>query len=304
MKFGLIACPELVDYSLPVDHVETGEILSLNDHAKPLRIFVGCAKWNRNELKNFYPRGTKDELVYYSRQFNSIEMNTTFYRMPDPAQVIVWKEKTPDSFRFFPKVSQQISHIKRLKDAQSLVEEFCGSISCFEEKLGMVFLQLHNNFGYKNFDRLKCFVELFPKSIPLAVELRNTQWFNDPEIAAQISQLFHEHGVTNIITDTAGRRDLLHMRLTTPVAFIRYVGANLPKKDRNRLDSWVGRIGKWINLGLRDLYFFVHQNEELESPLLADYFIRKLNKELGLKLRRPKSLTTKDAKDKTTKDPK
>jgi uncharacterized protein YecE (DUF72 family) len=304
MKFGRIDHPGGIEYALPPDHPGTEEILALNDPARPLNVFVGCAKWNRTELKNFYPRGTKDELVYYSKQFNSIEMNTTFYRMPDPRQVVTWKEKTPDGFKFFPKVSQRISHIKRLKDVQQLMAEYCEGISCFEDKLGMVFLQLHNNFGYTNFDRIVDFAERFPKSIPLAVELRNKEWFNNPEIASAVGQLFQQHHITNIITDTAGRRDLLHMRLTTPVAFIRYVGANQPKKDRQRLDDWVNRIKVWVGLGLRDVCFFVHQHEELESPLLADYLIRKLNKGLGLKLSRPKNLTTMGTKVKNTKDTK
>lgn len=64
-------------------------------------IFVGCAKWNKTDLKGFYPKGTKDELTYYATQFNSIEMNATFYGMPIPDQVTVWKNKTPESFKFF-----------------------------------------------------------------------------------------------------------------------------------------------------------------------------------------------------------
>lgn len=287
MKFGTILHPELIDFTLPPDHPDTNNILHLSDRLKPLNVFVGCAKWNRTDLKNFYPRGTKDELAWYSGQFNSIEMNTTFYRVPDAQQFIAWRDKTPAGFKFFPKINQRISHIRRLKDTNSLTEEFCNGVSHFEEKLGMVFLQLHDNFGFKNYDRMVDFVEHFPKTIPLAVELRNTNWFNDPAIASKIYHLFESHAVTNIIVDTAGRRDLLHMRLTTPAAFVRYVGSNHPKTDRKRLDDWSRRISDWVDAGLREVYFFVHQNEEIESPVLADYIIRKLNRRLGTKLKRP-----------------
>lgn len=58
------------------------------------------------------------------------------------------------------------------------------------------------------------------------------------------------------------------MRLTTPKAFIRYVGANDPQSDRERLDDWIIRLKSWIDMGIRDIYFFVHQNIELESLLL------------------------------------
>ena len=288
MKFGRTDDLENIDFTLPPDSPETLGVLKKSAQRSPLRVYVGCAKWNKTELKNFYPRGTKDELAYYSEQFNSIELNATFYRIPNIEQVALWKQKAPDGFRFFPKINQRISHIRRLKDVQQLVEEYCDHISHFEEKLGMVFLQLHNNFGPKNMDRMVNFVENFPSSIPLAIEIRNTDWVNNPSFSKDIFRLFEDHHVTNILVDTAGRRDLLHMRLTTPVAFIRYVGANDPKIDRERLDAWVVRLKIWRDLGLREIYFFVHQNIEMESPLLSAFFIEKLNKEFGMALQVPK----------------
>jgi uncharacterized protein YecE (DUF72 family) len=291
MKFGSLDNSENVDFRLPEDHPATAIIFGKNDNQKPLRIFVGCAKWNKQDLKNFYPRGTKDELAYYSTQFNSIELNATFYAMPKREQVITWKNKTPADFKFFPKISQSISHLRRLNDVKTLTDEYCDSISNFEEKLGMVFLQLHDNFGYKNIDRLAHFIETFPKSIPLAVELRNTDWFNNENVSEEVYSLFEKTNTTNVLVDTAGRRDLLHMRMTTPYAFIRYVGANEPQNDRERLDAWVIRLKKWTDQGLRDIYFFVHQNIEIESPLLAAYFIERLNKELNVNLQIPLTLS-------------
>ena len=290
MKFGQSENPELIDFRLPADDQRTAEILRQNDRTKPLEIYVGCAKWNKTDLKNFYPRGTKDELTYYSRQFNSIELNATFYSMPGREQVIAWRNKAPDGFRFFPKVTQSISHMRRLNDVQMLTDEYCDNISNFEDKLGMVFLQLHDNFKYKNYDRLINFIENFPKAIPLAVELRNTEWFNDKAVSEEVYSLFEKHNVSNIVVDTAGRRDLLHMRLTTPKVFVRYVGANNPQSDRERLDDWIDRFKIWVDQGLRDIYFFVHQNIELESPFLSAYFIERLNKEFGLNLQIPKLL--------------
>lgn len=290
MKFGQSENPEYIDFRLPTDDNRTLEILKQNDTSKPMNVYVGCAKWNKTDLKNFYPRGTKDELTYYSRQFNSIELNATFYSMPSRDQVITWRNKAPNGFRFFPKVTQSISHMRRLNDVKLLTDEYCDNISNFEDKLGMVFLQLHDNFKYKNYDRLVSFVENFPKAIPLAVELRNTEWFNDSAVSNEVYELFEQHQVTNIVVDTAGRRDLLHMRLTTPKAFIRYVGANNPQSDRERLDDWINRFKIWVDLGLRDIYFFVHQNIELESPFLSAYFIGRLNKEFGLNLQIPQLL--------------
>lgn len=292
MKFGQSESPDTIDFLLPADDPRTAEILKQNDLVKPMNVYVGCAKWNKTDLKNFYPKGTKDELAYYSTQFNSIELNATFYRVPSRDQVINWKDKTPDGFKFFPKINQTISHFRRLNDVQALVEEYCDNISNFEGKLGMAFLQLHDNFGYKNLDKLVNFIENFPKVIPLAVELRNTDWFNKSSVSSEVYQLFESNQIANVLVDTAGRRDLLHMRLTTPQAFIRYVGANDPQSDRARLDDWIDRLRIWVDQGLRDIYFFVHQNIEMESPFLSAYFIERLNKEFGLKLKIPTLLVS------------
>ena len=129
-------------------------------------------------------------------------------------------------------------------------------------------------------------IEDFPKGVPLGIEVRNNEWFSDSKVQDEFCQLLEKNDIANIIVDTAGRRDMLHMRLTNSVAFIRYVGANHPS-DVQRLDDWIERIKKWRKEGLEKLYFFVHQNTELESPLLATYFIEKLNKELKLDLKVP-----------------
>ena len=284
MKFGSVENPEEIDFALPDDHHDTEKVLARGKGLK--RVFVGCAKWNRQDLKKFYPRGTKDELEYYSTQFNSIELNATFYNHFRIEQIEKWVDKTPDNFKFFPKVHQMVSHIKRLNDVEEPIERYTTNIRAFGDKLGMCFLQLHDNFKPKNMDRLITAVEYWPKDIPLAIELRNTEWFNDAEVANEVYALFEKHNISNIVTDTAGRRDLLHMRLTSPSVFVRYVGAN-HESDYSRLDVWIDRIKKWVNKGMENLYFFVHQNLEKESPVLSAYLIQKLNEELGLDLTVP-----------------
>lgn len=284
MKFGSVDNPEEIDFSLPDDHHDTEKVLAKGKGLQS--VFVGCAKWNRQDLKKFYPRGTKDELEYYSTQFNSIELNATFYNHFRIEQIEKWVEKTPDDFKFFPKVHQMVSHIKRLNNVEEPIERYTTNIRAFGDKLGMCFLQLHDNFKPKNMDRLITAVEYWPKDIPLAIELRNTEWFNDAEVANEVYALFEKHNISNIVTDTAGRRDLLHMRLTSPDVFVRYVGAN-HESDYSRLDAWMDRIKKWLDQGMENLYFFVHQNLEKESPVLSAYLIQKMNRELGLDLTVP-----------------
>jgi uncharacterized protein YecE (DUF72 family) len=175
---------------------------------------------------------------------------------------------------------------------EDIVDRYLDAASNLEDRLGMIFLQMHNNFAPKDFDRVIRFVENWPKEIPLAIEFRHTDWYNDEKVANELYDLLEKHQITNIIVDTAGRRDLMHMRLTSPSAFIRYVGANIDS-DYSRLDDWFERIKTWIELGINNIYFFVHQNLEKESPFLSAHLVKRLNSELGFGLPIPELLTPK-----------
>ncbi|MBQ4915160.1 DUF72 domain-containing protein [Maribacter sp. MMG018] len=291
MKFGKVERPELIDFSLPNDHKETKMVLDKIKSDAPLRVHVGCAKWNKQDLKNFYPKGTRDELRYYSTQFNCIELNATFYRIFPVETYQKWREKTPDNFTFFPKIVQNVSHLRRLNDqAYPILESYLTVTSNLEHKLGTIFLQMHNNFSPKDWDRVVRFIENWPKEFRLAIEFRHTDWFNDTVVAEELYHLLEENNVTNILVDTAGRRDIMHMRLTNNEAFIRFVGAN-HKSDYERLDDWVEKLSQWKENGLTNINFFVHQNMEVESPLLASYLIKKLNHRFICNLTVPTTLT-------------
>ncbi|WBL24068.1 DUF72 domain-containing protein [Zunongwangia sp. HGR-M22] len=292
MKFGKVDDPGSVDFTLPKDHPQTKEILNKQEAAKFENVRIGCAKWNRQDLKNFYPRGTKDELTFYATQFNAIELNASFYRIFPDTQFETWYGKAAGDFQFSPKVPRIISHIKRLNDTERLVDDVVTNMMPLKEKLGCCFLQMPDNFMPKWIERLEPFLKHWPKEIPLAVELRHTDWHNDAEVADQLNALLIKYNISSIIVDAAGRRDLLHMRLTNDTAFIRYNGANHPS-DYERLDDWQERIGEWYEQGLKQLYFYVHQNLEEASPLLSAYFIEKFNKKFGTDIVIPKTLPPK-----------
>src|SRR5690606_25794832 len=161
----------------------------------------------------------------------------------------------------------------------------------FEEKLGMAFLQMHDNYKPKDYDRLAKFLHSFPKGYPLAVEVRNQEWFSDKEISERLYKLFEETHTTNVLVDTAGRRDMVHMRLTTPTAFIRYVGANHPS-DYDRLVEWIKDIKEWKEAGLELLYFIIHLTIELKAPLSTAQFSKHPNQDIGSALRIPNKANT------------
>ena len=287
MKFGQVNHPEDINFALPDTPASTIDLLhKYKDAQQPFRAYVGMPRWNRKDLKGLYPKGTKDDLLQYSTQLNAIEFNGTFYKSPAKSQVEIWRNRTADDFCFCPKISQSISHYSRLQNCQEKVLAFVDSIAHFEDKLGPCFLQLHDNYKPKDFDRLAAFLTAFPKGIPLALEVRNEAWFSNKEVYQQLLSILANHSISNIIVDTPGRRDVLHQQLTTPTAFVRFVSSN-HASDYERLDEWIQTIAIWKKAGLQQLYFFIHQNLESQPPVLVRYFIEKLNPILDVKLSIP-----------------
>lgn len=292
MEFGKVDPEELeqIDFTLPPDRPETTALLKKQRSSDP-KIFVGCAKWGRKDwVGKIYPRGTKeaDFLNHYAQHFNCIELNATFYRMPSRAQTANWKSKVTPGFKFCPKFVNTITHIRRLKNTTADVDRFMDAMMGFEDALGPVFLMPHPTFGPKNIEVLQNFIQELPKDISLFTELRQEEWYSDPKANEDVFSMLEQNKSGSIITDTSGRRDMVHMRLTTPEVFIRFVGNGLHPTDYTRIDDWVQRIKKWKEEGIHTVYFFMHQHEELHSPELSRYLIQQLNKHCGTSIREPR----------------
>ena len=295
MDFGRLTQSELplVDFKLPPDTALTSNVLKAAKKPVKPEVFVGCAKWGRKEwLGLIYPEKTKEAnfLNEYVKHFNSIELNAVFYKMPEKEQVRKWREKAEaegSEFKFCPKFTQSITHIKRLKNAAEDTSKYLESISEFGPYLGPAFLQLSDNFGPKNFDILKAYLEDLPHDFAVFVEVRHKDWFCDAAARKDLFDMLHALKKGSAITDASGRRDCVHMELTNPHAFIRFVGNGKGFNDMERVDAWVEKIGKWVDQGLQSLYFFLHQHDESDTPLIADYTVKELNKKLGMDLKPP-----------------
>lgn len=287
MKFGKVENPEMYPHGLPNDHTDTKIVLATEDKHSP-KVFIGCPRWAKAELKGFYPKGVKDELSYYSSQFNAIELNAYYYRIFPPSVVEGWYDRSSPDFMFFPKVPQLISQFRRLKNCDDALNDFFVSISHFKEKLGTVFLQMNDNYGPHNFQDLALFVRNWPKDLPLSVELRNSGWYSDSYVADDLCAMLQENKVSHTITDTLGRRDLIHMRLTNSSCFVRFTGAN-HSSDITRIDEWYDRLTAWKGQGINQINFFVHQTIEKDLQMLSARLINKINEGWGYKLNIPGS---------------
>ncbi len=289
MEFGKVSPEELelVDFKLPPDREETTRILKATGGKNKPQIYVGCAKWGRKDwVGKIYPKGTKeaDFLGEYAKRFNCIELNATFYRMPTKSQTGGWKNKVGSNFMFCPKFTNTITHIRRLKNTDELVDRFLEGINGFRDSLGPIFLMPHPGMGPKTTETIDTFIASLPDDVDLFVELRHDEWFEDKEAFQNIFAILEKHKAGSIITDASGRRDCVHMRLTTPEAFIRFVGNGLHPTDYTRIDDWVQRIKQWMEQGIEKVYFFMHQHEELHSPELCRYLVQELNKHCGTEI--------------------
>lgn len=289
MEFGKLQDLSRVDFSLPPDPPDNALLLGRSAGATPLA-FIGATGWSVPEWRGkVYPQGARPDsfLHHYSRQFNTIELNTTHYRIPDQETIEKWRDQTPADFRFCPKVLQRISHATQLgTDSPALIDHFCQSLSGLGEKLGPCFLQLPPYFDPGRLPVLEKFLQHF--SLPLALEVRHEQWFSDAGHRRQLFGLLARYGVSTVITDVAGRRDVCHMQLTTGQVLIRFVGNDLHPSDYTRLEDWAGRLKRWFGQGLQAAYFFAHEPDNLLAPDLAAHLHQLLRaQEVPAKFRGP-----------------
>jgi len=294
MKFGKLEDIGGVDFTLPPDHPDTAALFQKLEPSKAgPQVYFACPAWNdKNFIGRIYPKGTKqaDFLYHYSRSFNAIELNSTFYGIKRD-NIHRWKDMVPKGFLFCPKLTRQISHYRQLNNVRMFTEEFVDAVAAFEHNLGPSFLLLPPNFTPRRFDLLENFIREFPKGVQLAVELRHHDWFNDAVVTKRLFDLFEQHGVISIITDVAGRRDVLHQRITTPEVIIRFVGNHLHPTDYTRIDSWAVRLKEWFDQGLKTAYFFLHQPEEHLNTDIALHFVEKVNTEYGWNIEGPELIT-------------
>lgn len=294
MDFGKLNNLNGVDFSFPPDPAFTTHFLqSLPASNQQPSLYLGCTGWGMPEwVGEWYPKGarTKDFLIHYGRQFNTIELNTTHYRIPSLDTVQQWCDSVPPDFRFCPKVPQIISHDKQLAIGSASMRLFAESVAAMGSHLGCCFLQLPPHFSPDRLPLLDTFLDFWPSNLPMAVELRHEDWFAQPDHTQRLAELLFKHGASAVITDVAGRRDVLHLLLTAQRVLIRFVGNALHPSDYTRADDWAARILDWTRARLPEVYFFSHQPDNILSPELALYLWHRLSAVSDFRGRPPKKL--------------
>ncbi len=305
MEFGKLQDIKNVDFTLPDSHFETEIFLKKLESTKKPIIRIAAPIWGIPDWKGvWYPQKAKpaDFLYHYSRQFNEIELNVTHYQIPPEERILKWKEATPEGFLFCPKIYKGISHHKQLVDCEELTEVFCERVALFGDRLGICFLQLPPHFSPQKAQILIDYLENFPVKTRLAVEFRHKDWFDSEsnnqseetrEAVREVFSVMRRHNISALMTDVSGRRDVIHMRLTSDTLVVRLVGNELDKTDYERMGEWVEQMDKWIKEGLREVHFWLHQPENIKTAEMAVFLIDKINKKGYSTANPPKKIVSK-----------
>ncbi|MGB0455182.1 MAG: DUF72 domain-containing protein [Bacteriovoracaceae bacterium] len=265
MDFGRIENFQNIDYSIPSSPEANDVILQKKPKTKDPVLYTGLPVWgDQHFIGTLYPENTKPNefLKIYSSLFSAIELNSTFYGTPPIERIEKWKGQISDpNFKFCPKFPKRVTHRHGLLKSLFEAEEFIDRVKTLGPNLGLSFLQLPPDYNARNFDDLSQFLQKLKGKADLALELRNESWFQE-EAFRQLKRLLYTLDVTLVITDTPGKRDLMHFDLTTNKFFVRFVGNSLHETDYSRIDEWMGRLSELKNKGIEESYFFVHQPHE------------------------------------------
>jgi uncharacterized protein YecE (DUF72 family) len=210
---------------------------------KPVRI--GCSGWNYDSWKErFYPAGTPKRrwLQSYAERFDTVEVNSTFYRLASRRAVESWVSDTPEAFLFTVKASRYLTHIRRLQDLDRGFKRFYEPLEPMIEagKLGPVLWQLPENF-HRDDDRLARWLEALPDGMH-TIEFRHESWFAPPVLGA-----LRQRGVALTIGDHPSRPFQTY-DATASWRFIRFhYGARGRRGNysASELETWARRIAQW-----------------------------------------------------------
>ena len=151
------------------------------------KLRIGCSGWSYKDWQgNFYPKGLapKDYLSHYSKVFNCVEIDSSFYRIPNAFMVNHWRNNTPDGFLFSPKLPKKITHENKLKDSESTLLYFYSVVSKLKDKLGPIAIQLPPSIKVStHLDVMKDFISQLSPEFKHAIEFRHKSWFT-PETYA------------------------------------------------------------------------------------------------------------------------
>ncbi len=265
------------------------------------KFYLGCAVWAyKGWIGDFYPKGSRSTefLHLYSDRLTTVEVNSTFYVIPDRQTIERWAKDTPSGFRFCPKFPKQFTHNGLLLPHIQQTLPFLDLISSFGDRLGASFVQLPPSYSPSNFGDLENFLKALPtKDYRIALEVRHPDWFSAPH-SDRLDALLQNLGMGRVLLDSRPIYQLpsndeidsalfeqerrkpnlpLQPVITAPFSIVRFISH--PDRDLNTpfLQEWGTHLRDWLANGTQ-VYFFMHCPIEERSPHNAKYFQEMLEK--------------------------
>jgi len=222
---------------------------------------VGCSGWNYAHWRErVYPKGLppKSWLAYYATLFDTVEINNTFYRLPNVSAVQGWVDHSPRAFLFAVKASRYLTHIKRLADLEGGIQRFYSRIQPLARspKLGPLLWQLPPTFK-RDDDRLASALAALPPGRH-CFEFREASWY-----VAEVYELLRRHGAALVIPDSP-KYPFRTLELTADWTFVRFHtgrrgrGGNYSETE---LGEWAERLHGWSDAGI-DVYAYFNNDWE------------------------------------------
>jgi uncharacterized protein YecE (DUF72 family) len=219
-------------------------------------IYVGTSGFSYKSWKGvFYPAQVPQKywLEHYSKAFNVVEINNSFYRMPDKKTVAGWYDRTPDNFVFVMKGSRFITHIKRMKDCKDSIDVFLQHLMPLKSKFKCILWQLPPSFKIDSV-RLKSFLRFLPAK-PLSVfEFRHQSWYNP-----QIYKLLSSSGAGICVHDMPGKNPDKMLTLSG-ILYLRFHGPHGNYEGKYSFQKLAATAKQAVNTGSQDIYAFFNND--------------------------------------------
>lgn len=227
---------------------------------KSKSIHLGTSGWNYKHWKGaFYPEdlSQNDWLEYYAGHFHTVEINNSFYQLPEQKTFERWRKQVPDGFTFAVKASRYITHMKKLKEPQQSLKNFMKRVTALENKLGPILFQLPPRWRF-NFERLEDFLKALPSDFKYAFEFRDASW-RQPETYEALAR----HKAAFCIYQLKG--ELAPKEVTTDFVYVRLHGpkqaAYKGQYTQETLAGWVGAFSAWTKQG-KKIYCYFDNDEK------------------------------------------
>lgn len=228
-----------------------------------MNLYVGTSSYSHPEWKGkFYPPDLpgKRMLRFYGERFRTVEINSSFYRLPTASVLEGWAGEVPADFKFALKASRRITHFQRLRDAGELVSDLFAAAGALKDHLGPLLFQLPPNFK-QDLPRLREFLAWLPSRRRTAFEFRHPSWFDD-----EVLGLLRDGQVSLCIAEAEG--DLKVPFVAT--ADWGYLRLRRPDYTDSELRTWLEQVRQqnW-----RDAFVFFKHEDQARGPQLAKRFL-------------------------------